>query len=599
MNDVLKSLTLYDLDGGTIHSVSYDAQKPIEKLLAEVALDIPAEGGGAALLGQIRGARVELKAGTRKLAGRVVGVQAQPTRSADGVTEAQLLSLLDEEGRLHTVALAECSELQFLDPHIRKDLEFYFETLVAATKRDAKTLSVHARGKGQRKLQLSYVVECPVWKTSYRVALPEEESDHPFLQGWALIDNTHDEDWEDVELSLVAGLPVSFVHDLYSPRYVQRETVEVEEDEAEGGPRDKTVRVACSVAPGVREAILARKERGGGGAPKPEVQTQSLGELFEYKLEHPVTVRRNQSALVPIVSQSGQGRRVTLYNRLERARNPFAALEFTNTTGLTLEGGPMVVYDGDTYAGEAMLNLLQPGEVRLIPYAVDLGCEVDCETQHKQEDVHLVVASEGVLHLHYAFLEHRVHRFLNKDDRTKTCILEHPIRKGAELYETPSPASTAVDRYRFEVKLEPGATTEFTISERIPQAQVVQLAHLTSDKLEVYIERGYIEPAQQPALRDLMQLAQSLTKLRQKQERTRQEIETITLDQERLRANLSSLGPSHDEGRLRTRYVVTLEQQENQLDQKRALLEKLASELERRQEEFQRSAGSITFEQAV
>lgn len=597
MNDVLKSLTLYDLDGGTIHSVSYDAQKPVEKLLQEVAIDIPAKGGGAALLGQIRGARLELKAGTRQLAGRVVGVQTQPTRSADGVTEAQLLSLLDQEGRLHTVDLAECSELQFLDPHIRKDLEFYFETLVAATKRDAKTLSVHARGKGQRKIQLSYVVECPVWKTSYRVALPEEESDQPFLQGWALIDNTHDEDWEDVELSLVAGLPVSFVHDLYSPRYVQRETVEIEEDEA--SPRDKAVRIACKPSAAMLDGMMMREQRGGGGAPTPEVQTQSLGELFEYKLEHPVTVRRNQSALVPIVSQSGQGRRVTLYNRLERARNPFAALEFTNTTGLTLEGGPCVVYDGDTYAGEAMLTLLHPDEVRLIPYAVDLGCEVDCETQHKQEDVHLVVASEGVLHLHYAFLEHRLHRFLNKDGRAKTCILEHPIRSGAELYKTPSPITKAVDRYRFEVKLQPNATTEFTISERIPQSQVVRLAHLTSDKLEVYIERGYIEPDQQPVLRELMQLAQSLTKLNQKQERTRQEIETITADQERLRANLSSLGPSHDEGRLRTRYVVTLEQQENQLDQKRALLEKLASELERRQEEFHQSAASITFEQAV
>ncbi|MCA9795981.1 MAG: hypothetical protein KC910_29435, partial [Candidatus Eremiobacteraeota bacterium] len=572
MNDVLKSLTLYDLDGGTIHSVSYDAQKPVEKLLQEVALDIPAQGGGAALLAQIRGARVELKAGSRQLTGRVVGVRAQPTRSADGVTEAQLLSLLDEDGHLHTVDLAECSDLQFLDAHIRKDLEFYFETLVAATKRDAKTLSVHARGKGQRKIQLSYVVECPVWKTSYRVALPEEESDQPFLQGWALIDNTHDEDWEDVELSLVAGLPVSFVHDLYSPRYIERQMVEVEEDEAAVAPA-KSVRVACKPPAGAVDAIMMREELGGGGAPQPEVQTQSLGELFEYKLEHPVTVRRNQSALVPIVSQSGQGRRVTLYNRQERARNPFAALEFTNTTGLTLEGGPMVVYDGDTYAGEAMLALLQPDEVRLVPYAVDLGCEVDCQTQHKQEDVHLVVASEGVLHLHYAFLEHRVHRFLNKDNRAKTCILEHPIRQGAELYKTPAPITKAVDRYRFEVKLEPNATTEFTISERIPQSQVVKLAHLTSDKLEVYIERGYIEPDQQPVLRELMQLAQSLTKLTQKQERTHQEIKTITSDQERLRANLATLGPSHDEGRLRTRYVATLEQQENQLDQKRALLE--------------------------
>jgi hypothetical protein len=47
----------------------------------------------------------------------------------------------------------------------------------------------------------------------------------------------------------------------------------------------------------------------------------------------------------------------------------------TNTTGLTLEGGPVTVTEGDTYVGEAMLDTMKPDDKRFVPYAVELGCQ--------------------------------------------------------------------------------------------------------------------------------------------------------------------------------------------------------------------------------
>ena len=76
---------------------------------------------------------------------------------------------------------------------------------------------------------IGYTVEAPVWKASYRVDL-DEDANKTSLEGWALVDNTTDEDWEDIELTLVAGLPISFVHDLIHPRYRQRPVVAVEDD---------------------------------------------------------------------------------------------------------------------------------------------------------------------------------------------------------------------------------------------------------------------------------------------------------------------------------------------------------------------------------
>jgi len=45
------------------------------------------------------------------------------------------------------------------------------------------------------------------------------------LQGWAIVDNTVGEDWNNVELSLVAGAPQSFIQQLSQPYYGRRAVV--------------------------------------------------------------------------------------------------------------------------------------------------------------------------------------------------------------------------------------------------------------------------------------------------------------------------------------------------------------------------------------
>src|SRR5262249_59909374 len=108
------------------------------------------------------------------------------------------------------------------------DLEFCLRTQLSSKKKGARTFTILARGDGRRTVRLAYTVEAPVWKATYRLILGEEDRP-PTIQGWAVVDNTGDEDWHDVALSLVAGLPVSFVHDLYTPRYIRRPTVSLPE----------------------------------------------------------------------------------------------------------------------------------------------------------------------------------------------------------------------------------------------------------------------------------------------------------------------------------------------------------------------------------
>jgi hypothetical protein len=229
VSDVLKSLTVLDLDGGHVASVSYDSTKPLEQLLADVALSIPDSGSLVGLLPQIKGARVAVVAADQRTEGALLGLDTSEREVGPGKTvKAALVSLLTDEGGVRTFDLFGLTRLEVLDAALRRDLDYYLRTQLSAKKKDARTFTFFARGEGRRRVQLSYTVEAPVWKATYRVILGEEGRP-PTIQGWAVVDNTQDEDWEGVELTLVAGLPVSFRHDLYTPRYIRRPEVAVKE----------------------------------------------------------------------------------------------------------------------------------------------------------------------------------------------------------------------------------------------------------------------------------------------------------------------------------------------------------------------------------
>src|SRR5262245_35514054 len=229
VSDVLKSLTVLDLEGGHVASVSYDSTKPLEQLLADVALSIPDENSLVGLLPQIKGARVALHPGEgERVEGALLGVDTSERRSADGVVRTVMVSVLTDAGEVCAFDLHALARLELLDAALRRDLDYYLRTLLSAKKKDARTFTFFAQGQGTRTVRVSYTLEAPVWKATYRILLGEEGK-QPLIQGWAVVDNTQDEDWEGVQLALVAGLPVSFVHDLYTPRYVRRPVVEVKE----------------------------------------------------------------------------------------------------------------------------------------------------------------------------------------------------------------------------------------------------------------------------------------------------------------------------------------------------------------------------------
>jgi hypothetical protein len=233
VNDLLKSMVLEDFNGGRVAAVSYDSREPIARTLSSFAIDLNGNPTFANIVQQARGERVEVTVSPTaanqpgKLVGTVVGVEVQKIASSSAVTETEVLNMWCTEG-LRAVKLNDVQQLRFSNPVIEAEFRRALEVVALSHDSQKKAVSLHFAGDGKRKVQVGYVVESPIWKTSYRLVMDGDNKAKPYLQGWAMVENPTDEDWAGVKMALVSGRPISFKMDLYNPLFVPRPTVEPE-----------------------------------------------------------------------------------------------------------------------------------------------------------------------------------------------------------------------------------------------------------------------------------------------------------------------------------------------------------------------------------
>jgi Carboxypeptidase regulatory-like domain len=696
MNDVLKSLVALDLgtgaDKGKISAVTFDSIKPVDKRLEEfgISLDSTNALGLTSLLGQLKGARVEVRAGPSPAGGIVVGIEKRARMQGAEKIETQELVLVSNGGELRSLPLDQIRGIKLLDAKLREDLEQYLSILQSTIHKNLRRLTISTTGQGERDLFLSYVVEAPVWKTTYRIVLDDESK--PFLQGWALVDNVQDEDWNDVTLSLVSGAPVSFIQDLQQPRYKQRPVVGMTDDATvepsipqaslgttlgfatgggalEGVVRDMTGAVIPNAtiratqtstgaeisattdangryrlrglpagtyrvsvdSPGFKRTVIERLNLASGtlarnnfqmevgsisetvavtadsasslplngrdylglarlspGAEmrkkdsgvEADVETQEIGELFEYRIAHPVTIKRNSSALIPILQNQIEGESVSLYNREARVPSPMSALYLNNTTGLTLEGGPLTIIENDTYAGEALTGRIKPGEKRFITYAVDLGCRVSVKEDEEDQKAYRAEIINGAFNLHYKQMKTTLYTLNNLTDRAKTVYIEHPYDKNQkwQLVKTVKPSETTEEYQRFKVVVAPKTTMQFSVSEELPESHTYALTNITPTDIQLFVKSNYLTSEMKQSLEGVAELKTHIATLSRDLAEKQAEINTITRDQERMRENLRALGKTDEEKQLVQRYAGKIAQGEDQL-------ERLRQEEKRSQEE--------------
>jgi hypothetical protein len=650
VDDVLKSMVVIDLGKGRIGAVSYNSSAPPAARLADIPFSIAAntdeeEGGLMGVLTQLQGARVVVTTANRTTTGAILTVDEKKSQIDANKPPSVTRSLVvaSESGELINFDLAEVRSVKLLDEGARHDVNEFAAASAAARRRDAKTITVTSEGEGSRELVVSYTVAAPIWKTSYRVVL--DAAGKPFFQGWAIIDNVSEEDWTDVRLSLVSGSPVSFIQPIQQPMYRYRPVIAIpsglnlepqmyQPDEVAGvggtglgsgpglGPRSRGVpggtpggvlggvpaqrpnqplsqntqnfQTAPRVISGENTNTSSEPVRSISDlitAPESGVETAAsgteVGDLFEYNIDQPITLRRNRSALIPIVQARLDGVRVSVFNESVRKDRPLSGLRLRNTSALTLEGGSVTVIDGDAYAGEALMDRLKPGEDRFVSFALDLGTLVTTRSKTDREPVFFIRVVNGVFQAHFHQTEQKTYRITNQTERPRIVYVEHPVRKGWVLSDdTPKPASKTASVYRFRLELEPRKTAELIVTERLPMMDTYALTGMTSQQVELFVSKHYVDDQTRAALELIVDLRTKLSDLQARVTAANEETQEIGNDQARLRENIKALKDTAETKQLIARYVAKAGEQESRLEQLDSEKKQTTAEIQRIQQQL-------------
>jgi len=230
LNDVLKSLTAVDLGDGRISSVRYNSIAPLDERLKSLRLPFGDQVTQAEYLSALRGARLEVRSGSATAVGRLLSVEKiRRQRSKDDFEDVTAFSIITDAGEMRNFELGAGTSVRIAEHELTDEVGRYLSLIGSSRARDVRRMSFTASGSGDRDVFVSYISEVPIWKSTYRIIFPEKPGDKPLLQGWAIVDNTIGEDWKDVQLSLVAGAPQSFIQEISQPFYARRPVISLPE----------------------------------------------------------------------------------------------------------------------------------------------------------------------------------------------------------------------------------------------------------------------------------------------------------------------------------------------------------------------------------
>ncbi|MBD1909636.1 hypothetical protein [Leptolyngbya sp. FACHB-8] len=616
MNDILKSLAAFPQGEGHVVNVSYETPEEKQAALAKAPIVLSENEALLDLVRSLRGRAVRFHLAENGdeasrpqslttpgsefvVSGCLVGVdqlEAQP--------ESTLISIMtvgaeaDSTPNLRTYPLSQVRGLDILDPQSGNDLRYVLE--LSQAREDKRSVTV-LLDRPNENLLVTYVAPTPTWRVSYRlVYTPDQapeggagnaETGQLLIQGWGIVDNQLDEDLENVSLTLIAGQPISFVYDLYTPRFIDRPQIQDEERTVPGPVMFQEALMApASMAPDAPDAFYAFEEPSidfemsrsfmGKASSAPaapmrrslenatQVQATGVarGELFQYDVGIPVTIKRGQSAMVPILGATLAGRKQHLFNSEKLPDHPVVTISATNTTGLILERGPATVLEADNYVGEAVLAFTSDQGEFFVPYAVDLGVQITPDVSSQEETAAIAFGQNDYLIHDWYRITQTTYTIENRNPYPIKLVIEQRIHPQNTLFDTPEPVEITAEFQRWRMTVPARSSQTFIVKERQQIARQERVSDLSYETLQRYLDEKFIDKNFYERLHDILDLYQQVRQIEREVKHRTQQQERFAQQQQEAADKLNPLGRDGEEGNLRRRFVAKIQELEDECD---------------------------------
>ncbi|MCE9506904.1 MAG: DUF4139 domain-containing protein [Alphaproteobacteria bacterium] len=624
VDDILKSLVVFDAKG-RVGGVTLPGKQPLDQIFKDLPFDRKQLTSSMMLLNAYQGAVVTAKGTGIEMTGKVIQVTPEAVTLDNNKTVTRhRLSLMTAAGMKQAV-LEDLQSLQFADAKVRDEISRALDSIRSNSTSGQRVLTVNLLGGGTRPVALSYVVAAPLWKAAYRMVAPEPGKTKGFLQGWAVVENMTAGDWNNVDLSLVSGNPVTFRQALYQSYYVDRPEVPVQvfglvlpridegalpnqtDMQQEKGAqlqRGKMLRAEGFAAPSamavqadamaVDESFMATGGMGSVAGAAAPVQSAEAATQVLFRFPERLNLKSGQSMMLPFVSRDVPMERVSLYQPDTNPRHPLAAVEIKNDGETSLPPGVLTLYEdskllkGSSFAGDAQLPELGQGEKRLVSYALDSKTTIDREDKSVSTEGQMT-AERGVIKTAVKNRAETTYTIKAPAREDRTVIIEHP-RSGDYRLVEPDPQAVEVTEthYRIKTTVKAGETKPLHVVLESQVWQSYSIDTLSAEQLDAYAGGyGSLKPETRKQFEDIAVLRRELDETDQKISAVEEQRQAIFQDQGRVRENLKSLGVKSE---VQQKYLDKLNAQEDQVaqldKQKQALSEQRREKLEALQEKI-------------
>jgi hypothetical protein len=622
VDDMLKSLTIFD-EESAIGAVSLPGRAPLAELFRDLPFGPDALNSLPALLNTLTGSEVEID-GSVSAKGRLLRIVEETVQLPEnsGQTTRHRMTLMTGNGLVQAV-LEELASVRFTDPTTQAQIDQALVGLAQNRAKERRTLSISLLGDSSRQAGFSYVVAAPVWKTAYRLVLPEDEESKARLQGWAVVENLTGNDWTDVELSLVSGNPVALKQPLYTAFYTDRPEIPVTAAQRIVPRRDEAdeAQPAPSAAPritaeGRRQRALAAKsglmnlyagdavaqEEAGASMPQDlagaalAAEAEEAATQISYQFPEKITLTNGSTMMVPFIDREISAARIWLYQPETNARHPLASVKLENDTETALSAGIITAFDhtaaGQTnFVGDAQLPLIGKGSSKFATFALDAKTDIR-RTDQGRKQTRLGKAVDGVLTLTTKSVQTIGYEITPPTEEDREIIIDEARRDGWQPVSDGDKIELTAARLRYRVSAPKGETTKVALKFENTDKQTIRLVTLDANRIYATL-RGLenTSPSLQKAISELGDIVAAINEAERQRNNLEAETSKIAEDQERIRKNLQAVGQSSDLGR---RYLDTLRTQEERLASIREEMEQLNADIDGKRKEAVEIAKSLT-----
>ncbi len=283
-----------------------------------------------------------------------------------------------------------------------------------------------------------------------------------------------------------------------------------------------------------------------------------------YDLGVPVTIRKGTATMVSIINKPVTAEDAFLFRPDSNAPgtdvHPFRAVRLVNTSGFTLQPGPVAIFARGTFVGDSLLDRLDVDETAWVPYAIDSGTRVTHTADDDEQPVRIASIVRGTATVESAGVRTTTYTIQAGRQPAKRIFIRHEKSYRYTAQDLPPGSVDQGASWLVPLPLTAGKTSTLTIEERQTRRTSLSIVNADYKTLELYVQGSKLPADVAAKLPEILRLRKDVGAIEASLEQLRSRFQDVSDRSYEIRANLESLRNVKGSDELKKKLTASLAQ---------------------------------------